>query len=130
MQRPIMRVTSRVLIASMLALGTPMPYANAGMIPTGEVSQVQAQSGRDRVQAFMDREDVQKQFQAFGVDAQMAKDRVAALSDEEVARIAGKLDQAPAGGDVIGVIFAVFIILLVTDILGFTKVFPFTKSVR
>lgn len=130
MQRPIMRLTSRLLIVAVVTLGSPMPYANAGMIPTGEVSQVQAQTDRSRVQAFMDRDDVQKQFQALGVDAQMAKDRVAALSDEEVARIAGKLDQAPAGGDVIGVIFAVFIILLVTDILGFTKVFPFTKPVR
>ncbi len=131
MQGSIKRLTSRCLIVAMVALGTPMPYAHAGLIPTGEVSAVQAQADRDRVRAFMDREDVRQQLQALGVDARVAQDRVAALSDEEVARIAGKLDQAPAGGDsVLGVLFAVFIILLVTDLLGLTKVFPFTKPAR
>lgn len=131
MQNSIMRLTSRLLIVAMVTLGAPLPQANAGMISTGEISAVQAQSDRERVRTFMDREDVQKQFQALGVDAQLAKDRVAALSDEEVARIAGKLDQLPAAGDsVLGVLLAVFIILLVTDILGLTKVFPFTKPVR
>ena len=45
------------------------------------------------------------------------------------ARLAGQIDQAPAGG-IIGVILFVFFVLLVTDILGFTKVFPFTRSIR
>jgi len=52
------------------------------------------------------------------------------LTDEEAHTISGKLDQLPAGGDVIGVVFAVFIILLITDIFGLTKVFPFTRSIR
>ena len=45
-------------------------------------------------------------------------------------QVAGRIDQAPAGGDILGVLFTVFIVLLVTDILGLTKVFPFTRSVR
>ena len=52
------------------------------------------------------------------------------MSDSEVAQLAGRIDQAPAGGDVLGILFTVFIVLLVTDIMGFTKVFPFTRSVR
>ena len=56
--------------------------------------------------------------------------RVNAMSDAEVAQLAHRVDQAPAGSGVVGVLFSVFLILLVTDILGFTKVFPFTRSVR
>jgi hypothetical protein len=56
--------------------------------------------------------------------------RVAALTDEEVHKVAGKLDQIPAGGDILGVLLTVFIILLITDILGLTKVFPFTHPIR
>jgi len=37
------------------------------------------------------------------------------------------LDEMPAGASVVGALFAVFVILLVTDILGLTNVFPFTR---
>lgn len=126
----VSRITSRVLIVSMLTLGLPLPQANAGMIATQELTQAQSQADRARIVNFMEREDVRNQMVAMGVDGNMARERVASLSDEEVARIAGKLDQMPAGGDILGVLFAVFIILLITDILGFTKVFPFTRSVK
>ena len=52
------------------------------------------------------------------------------MSDEEISELNGRIDQLPAGGDILGIIFTVFIILLVTDILGLTKVFPFTRSIR
>lgn len=130
MQGPVMRFTSRVLVVSTLMLGMPLPQANAGMIATSTLTAAQTQADRARVEAFMQREDVQQQMQAMGVDADQAKERIASLSDEEVSRIAGKLDQMPAGGDVLGVLFAVFIILLITDILGLTKIFPFTRSIR
>ncbi|MDO8311594.1 MAG: PA2779 family protein, partial [Sideroxyarcus sp.] len=65
-----------------------------------------------------------------GIDANTAKARVNALTDQEVQKVAGKLDKMPAGGDIIGILFTIFIVLLVTDILGFTKVFPFTRSAR
>ena len=63
------------------------------------------------------------------LSATPASDR-AALDDQQVRELAARLDQMPAGAGVLGVIFAIFVILLVTDILGLTKVFPFTRSVR
>lgn len=126
-----MRMTSRVLIASVLSLGLPLQSAYAGLVGTDKVAaSSQSQPGRERIRAFLDREDVRKELQNQGIDANTAKVRVDALTDEEVLKVAGKLDNAPAGGDVIGVLFTIFIVLLVTDILGFTKVFPFTRSVR
>lgn len=125
------RITSRFLIASVLTFGLPLQSTHAGVIGADKVTvSAQSQSDRDRIRAFLDREDVRKELQAQGIDANTAKARVDALTDDEVQKVAGKLDKMPAGGDVIGVLFTVFVILLVTDILGFTKVFPFTRSIK
>ena len=64
-----------------------------------------------------------------GVDPMQVEQRVAALTDEEASAMADQIEKAPAGG-IIGVIVFIFLVLLVTDILGLTKVFPFTRSVR
>jgi hypothetical protein len=126
-----MRWTSRVVILSMLAMGLPMQSAFAGMVETDQaVSHELAGQDRARIKSFIDREDVLAQLQTQGVTAAEAKARVNALTDDEAHKIAGRLDQLPAGGDIIGVLFTVFIILLITDILGLTKVFPFTKPIK
>ena len=67
-----------------------------------------------------------------GVNYDEAIKRVASLSDMEVKNLSLQIDNAKAGGDfgiggVLGAIVLIFLILLVTDILGFTKVYPFTK---
>jgi hypothetical protein len=61
------------------------------------------------------------------------KARVAALTDDEVAQLAAKIDSLPAGADgggLIGALVLIFIVLLITDILGLTKIFPFTRPIR
>ncbi len=127
-----MRWTSRVVILSMLALGLPQQSAYAAMVETEQtISHELAVQDRARIIAFIDRDDVVAQLQQKGVTAGEAKARVYALTDDEAHKIAGKLDQLPAGGtDVVGVLLFLFIVLLVTDILGFTKVFPFTRPVK
>ncbi len=131
MNSRFMRITSRLLIASVFGLGLPLQSTHAGLVGTDKVAvSAQSQSERERIRTFLDREDVRKELQTQGVDVNTAKARVDALTDEEVQKVAGKLDQMPAGGDVIGILFTIFIVLLVTDILGFTKVFPFTRSIK
>ena len=83
---------------------------------------------------MLDRADLQARLAAYGVKAADVKARVAALSDDEAAQLAAQIDNAPAGGDaagaLIGAALIVFLVLLLTDILGYTHVFPFTKSMR
>ena len=123
--------TSRMVIISMLTLGLPLQSAVAGMVGTDQVlSHELANQDRVRINAYLDREDVLAQLQQHGVTVGEAKARVDALTDDEVHNLVGKLDQLPAGGDVLGLLFTVFIVLLVTDILGFTKVFPFTRAIK
>jgi len=120
------RAVARLLIACVFTLGLPLP-ATAGIVTT---DQIQVSAERERVQGFLARDDVRAQMTSFGITADEAQARVAALSDLEVGELAGRIDQVPAGAGILGVLFTVFIILLVTDILGLTSVFPFTKSIR
>jgi hypothetical protein len=132
MNTRFMRMTSRLLIATVLSLSLPLQSTYAGMVDTDKVAaSAQSRTDRESINTFLDREDVRKAIQAQGVDASAAKVRVAALTDEEVHKMAGNMDQMAAGGsDILGILFTIFIILLITDILGFTKVFPFTRSIQ
>jgi len=51
-----------------------------------------------------------------------------ALTDDEARLLAQRIDQMPAGGGIVGAIVLIFLVLLVTDVLGLTDVFPFTKK--
>lgn len=124
------RLIASLLIASTTLMGLPLT-AHAGIVSTDTtITATAAEANRDRVNAFMARSDVRQAMETRGVDSADALARVQSMSDAEVAQVAGRIDQAPAGGDILGVAFTLFIILLVTDILGLTKIFPFTRSVR
>ena len=127
------KLVSTGLIVCITAAGLPLS-AQARMVTTEEIT-APASSGtlsasRDKVNQFLARDEVRQAMLGQGVTPDAAMARVAAMSDSEVAQLAGRVDQAPAGGDVLGILFTVFIVLLVTDIMGLTKVFPFTRSVR
>ncbi|MGH8660839.1 MAG: PA2779 family protein [Burkholderiales bacterium] len=121
------RVVSGVLIVCTLGAGMPLP-ASAGIIATDQVA---TSAERDRVKDFLDRAEVRQRLQALGVDPAAARARVDALSDPEIATLVGEMDRLPAGGsDVLTVALIVFLILLLTDILGYTKIFPFTRPAQ
>jgi hypothetical protein len=130
MKNTFKRLTATALIASTTLLGMPM-VAHAGIVSSSEAMASTVQTdARAKVAAVLAREDVRAGLAERGLSAEQAQARVQAMSDDEVASLAGRIDQAPAGGDILGVLFTVFIILLITDILGLTKVYPFTRSVR
>jgi hypothetical protein len=91
-----------------------LPYSahtQAAMIGTGQaIGSVEAQRGK--VQSFVARADVQSRLAALGVDAAAASERVNALTDDEVQRLAGRIDTLPAGGVATEVALAVILILL------------------
>ena len=131
MTHQFMRITARVSIALMLCFTIPLQTAQAGMVSTGQVAAQASPDQRAHVIDFLEREDVRQALESYGVNPADAKSRVAALTDEEIASLNQQIGDLPAGGDsVLGILFAIFIILLITDILGLTKIFPFTRSVR
>ena len=133
-----MKLTTRwitSLTAACLSFAGFMHSAQATLVTTEQVAASEgvrsATAQRDYVNATLARADVAAGLQERGVSVEQARARVAALTDDEVAVVAQTIETAPAGAnDVLGVLVTIFIILLVTDILGLTKVFPFTRSIR
>ena len=124
------QIIASLLISSITLTGM-MGSAHATLITTQQVAATEsAQTARTKLAAEVARPDVVSRLEAMGINSSDAQLRVAALSDSEAQSLASDMDKMPAGGDVLGVLFGVFVILLVTDILGLTKVFPFTRSVR
>ena len=127
------RVVAAAMAILMAMTSMPIGIANAEMVTTDKViEQYNSTEDRTRVMDFMLREDVQQQMTLLGVDPEEAARRVASLSDEEIQQIAGRLEEMPAGeggvGIVVGAILIIFLVLLVTDLLGYTDIFPFVKK--
>ena len=130
--RRISRLIAAPMAALMFVVSVPIGIANAGLIPTERVVESEAAAGdRTRIFDFLAREDVRAQMIELGVDPAVAVARVAGLSDAEIRDVAGRMDQLPAGQDffgaVLGTALVIFLVLLVTDILGLTDVFPFVR---
>lgn len=128
----IKRFFSAFVAAAFLFTGS-IHTVQAAMISSEQVAESAVTSNgeqhRARIIATLSREDVQAAMVARGIDPAQAKERVAALTDEEASSVASQIDSAPAGG-IIGAIVLIFLVLLLTDILGFTKIYPFTRSIR
>jgi hypothetical protein len=127
--RRLSKPVSHLVVLGLLALSLHLPAAHAGMIGTeAVVNAAQVQQDRERLRDVFNRDDVKAQLIARGVDPAQVQARVDSLTDEEVQSLSGKINQLPAGGDsFLGALVFVFIVLLITDILGFTNIFPFVK---
>ena len=91
------KLISQLLIVSMVLL----PFSTqAGMIGTDQaIASTQDLANRDKVRDYVSRTDVVKQFESLGLNAATAQDRVNAMTQDEINRIAGKIDTLPAGAD-------------------------------
>ncbi len=105
--------------------------AQAAMIGSDTLLQASVREAMQaKVLSQLSRPTLAREMEKLGVDPVAARDRVAALTDAELAALDQRLDSLPAGGDVIGALLFVFVLLLVTDLLGLTKVFPFIRAQR
>ncbi|TDJ70458.1 MAG: hypothetical protein E2O38_11270 [Proteobacteria bacterium] len=134
--RRFARPISPLVVLCLLGLGlsTYLPVGHAVIISTeAVVNAEQAQQQRDHVRDLLNRNDVKAYLSARGVDPANVQVRVDSLTDAEVDTLASRLDQHPAGGDFLGggfleVALIAFIVLLITDILGYTDIFPFVNK--
>ena len=117
--RSFYKLVSQVLIVCMV--WTPFSI-QAGMIGTDQVvASAQDQSNRDKVLNFMTRGDVVKQLETFGISASSAKERVNAMTNEEIGKVAGKIDSLPAGADNGGWVAAIIIIGFIIWLVWYKK---------
>lgn len=71
---------------------------------------------------------LEQRLVTWGVDPELAAERVARLTPAEVHELAQRIDEMPAGAGVVNAVVFVFLVLLITDILGVTDIFPFVRS--
>ncbi len=104
-----------LLVRMLIVLVAWMPYqiAQAGMIGTEQAVSSTSLADRSAVVNFVGRSDVAGQLQSFGLDPASAKDRVAAMTDEEVRTLAGRIDSMPAGADGAGILLLIITIVVV-----------------
>ena len=124
-----------LLVFTFIGLTVEGTRVQAALVGTAQILKQNHQNvDRDRLRAILVRSEVRAQLEAWGVDSQIAKARIDSLTNEEVADIVDRLDQLPAGGGgfgiLVGAALLVFIVLLVTDLLGLTDIFPFVKKQR
>jgi len=135
MLKKFMRPVSLLLVVSFCLLNFNVPNAQAKMVGTDAmIAEQQALDQKAQVADFMAREDIKQIMTQYGVDPVEAQQRVDSLSDKELASLASSIDQLPAGaggvGAVVGAVVLIFLVLLVTDLVGLTHVFPFVNHSR
>jgi hypothetical protein len=123
------RFIPKLLIITMLYF-CAWSTANAAIVTSAQlVTQQQDQIARDRLVKLLDRQEVKAALIERGVDPAMAVARVATMTPEEVHNINQKIDDLPAGGSsLLGAAVLIFLVLLFTDIMGWTDIFPFVKK--
>jgi len=130
--RQTLKPVSIIVAIFVLVISGPFQSVFAAMIGTETMMAAsQGQEARDRVKQLVGREDVRQALINQGIDPREAGARIESLSDAEALAVAEKLDQLPAGSGALEVFLIVslivFIILLITDIMGYTDIFPFVK---
>lgn len=119
------------LFAALALFSAQMAPLQAAMLSTGEVQQQQRhQLAKAQLMAALERSEVQQKLTAMGVDIDQAKARVATLTEAEIAQLNQGINDLPAGSDFLGVALTIFIIFVITDMLGATDVFTFVHPIR
>jgi hypothetical protein len=131
--RILLKPVGVFLAIFLFILSGPYQSAIAAMIGTDAVVDAdRVQNAREYLNHFLAREDVRNALIARGIDPQEAQIRVDNLTDQEAQFLADKLEQLPAGGNffvaLLVIAFIVFLVLLATDIAGYTDIFPFVKK--
>lgn len=118
-----------VILLGLSATSIPIPAAHAGLINTETVIDAdRAQQNREHVRGVLHRGDIKAYLEARGVDPTEAQARADSLTDAELQALAGRLEGLPAGAGLLEVALIAFIVLVITDALGYTDIFPFVKS--
>lgn len=126
----LMKSTLSWLLTAVMVM-TPFTAAQAGMTSTEQIlDSTQTQADRDQVRQFIDRETTRQQLLQWGVSADDVKTRINSLTDAEVARINQAIDNPQAGGNILGIILIIFIVFVITDVIGATDIFPFIHPVK
>jgi len=116
---------------SLLLVMLPLLPAQAAMVDNDSIiSAQQADLDSAAILAMLDNQVSRQQLESWGVNPEMARERINSLTGEELANINRQLDDLRAGGDILGILLVIFIVFVITDVVGATDIFPFIHPVR
>lgn len=116
--------TISLILSVALVFGGMVAPAAAAVIGTQDALSLDARQARIAdVQRDLSRNDVQQAMIAMGVDPHQAQSRVASLSDSELTQLHSRLDSLPAGGSFLALVGAVFVVLLILELVGIINIF-------
>lgn len=122
------KLITTVLLASSLTLG--LGQVAAGVVSSEQViANQQHHYHKQQVLSFLDTAEVQQKLVQLGVSQQDAAQRIANMTDAELAALNSQLHEMPAGG-VVGTIVTVLVVVAVLDLMGLTDVYPFIRPIR
>ncbi|MEJ2765369.1 DUF6627 family protein [Photobacterium sp. MCCC 1A19761] len=128
MKKPTKFMTAALVLLFSLV---QMPVVQAAMITTGEAIQVQQRHiDRGNLLSMLQKDELQQQLAEYGLDAQLVAERVRHMTDAEIAMLNKHLDEMPAGEGVLSIIGLIVVVLVVTDLIGVTDVFPFIRPIN
>jgi len=119
------------LILSISLIGLSFGQAQAAIIANNQViQQMQQTADKAALLQTINRADVQQQLLAMGVSTTDIENRINQMTQEEIAQLNLQINELPAGGDVLGIIVLLFIVFVITDVIGATDIFPFIHPVN
>lgn len=125
-----LRRPTAALLSILLAL-MPMLPAQAAMIGNEQIiNQGLSVQTRDSLRQLFEQDTARQQLQAWGVNADQVNTRINSLTDAELARINQQVGDLNAGGNILGILLVIFIVFIITDVIGATDIFPFIHPVR
>lgn len=118
------RSTLAALLSLALLNAGFISSAHADVIDTATMVQTARGADMASIQAQLARDDVRAQLAKFGVDAADIDSRLAVMSDSELASLAKRMQETPAGGDgLLAVIGLTFVVLLILELVGVINIF-------
>ncbi len=123
MHRAVTRLIIVPLLITFSIVSVLIPAAQAVVIDTQTILASEADLPKAEVQAFLAREEVREQMVALGVNPDDASGRVAALTDQELSLLQHHINDLPAGSSALALLGAVFLVLIVLELVGVTNIF-------
>lgn len=115
------------LFLSLCMILVPLASSQAAMVDN---SQLVSPTHRVELLQLVEQDSVRQQLSALGVTQEQVEMRIKQMTDEEIGELAQRLAELPAGGDVLGVLVLIFIVFIITDVIGATDIFPFVHPVK
>lgn len=100
-----------------------MSAASAAIVDTSAIVSTDREADLASIRAHLERAEVRAQMEQMGVDATAVDKRIAALNDRELHQLAADMRNAPAGGDALALIGAIFVVLLILELVGVIDIF-------